>query len=160
MSVELVISFNHLILCHPSLSSYPQSFQASESFPMNLLFASGGQSIGASASVCPMSIQDWFPLGWTGLISLMSKGFSKVFCSTTIWKHQFFRLGLLYGPTLSHPYMTTRKAITLTMWTFVGKVMSLLFNTMSRFVAAFLARSIFQFHRCSHCPQWFWSPRK
>ena len=70
----------------------PQSFPASGSFPMNWLFASGGQSFGASASaeVLPMNIQGWFPLGLIGLISLQSKGLSRVFSSTTIQKHQFF----------------------------------------------------------------------
>ena len=73
-------------------SSCPQSFPASGSFPMSRLFASGGQNIGASASapVLPMNIQGWFPLGLTGFISLQSKGFSRVFSSTTFWKHQFF----------------------------------------------------------------------
>ena len=73
-------------------SSSPQSFPASGSFPKSLLFASGGQNIGASASapVLPMNIQGWLPLGLTGLISLQSKGFSRVFSSTTFWKHQFF----------------------------------------------------------------------
>ena len=76
MSIESVIPSNHLILCHP-FSCCLQSFPASGSFPVNRLFASGGQSIGtsASASVLPMNIQDWFPLGLTGLISLQSKGF-------------------------------------------------------------------------------------
>ena len=83
--------------CHPatspsavSLSSRLQSFPASGSFPVGQLFASGGQSIGASASDLPMNIQGWFPLGLTGLISLQSKGLSRVFCSTTIQNHQFF----------------------------------------------------------------------
>ena len=85
--------------CHPTtsssvalFSSCPQSFPASGSFPMNWLFASGGQSIGASASasVFPMNIQGWFPLGLTGLISLQSKGLSRVFSNTTIQKHQCF----------------------------------------------------------------------
>ena len=67
-----------------------QSFPASESFLMSQLFTSGGQSIGAPASALPMSIQGWFPLGLTGLIFLQSKGRSRVFYSTTIWKHQFF----------------------------------------------------------------------
>ena len=71
-------------------SSCLQSFPASGSFRVSLLFASGGQSIGASASVLPMNIQDRFPLGLTGLISLLSKGLSRVFSSTTVWKHQFF----------------------------------------------------------------------
>ena len=77
---------------HPLLpvSSYPQSFPATGSFPVSQLFTSGGQSIGASASVLPMTIQDWFPWGWTGWISLQSKGLSTVFSGTTIQKHWFF----------------------------------------------------------------------
>ena len=83
--------------CHPSISSSVvpfssclQSFPASGSFLMNQLFVSGGQSIGASASVFPVNIQDWFPLGWTGWISLLSKGLSRVFSNTTVQTHQFF----------------------------------------------------------------------
>ena len=67
-----------------------QSFPASRSFPICWLFAAGGQSIGASASVLPMNIQDWFHLGWTGWISLLSRGLPKVFSNTTVQKHQFF----------------------------------------------------------------------
>ena len=91
MSIESMMPFSHPILCCP-FSSWPQSFPASRSFPMSQLFTSGGQSIGASASapVLPMNIQGWFPLGWTGLISLLSKGFLRVFPNTTTWKHQFF----------------------------------------------------------------------
>ena len=82
-------------------SSCPQSFPASGSFPVSWLFASGGQSIGASASasVLPMNIQDWFPLGWTGLI-LLSKGLSKFFSNNNIQKHVFLPLSLLYGPAV------------------------------------------------------------
>ena len=85
--------------CHPTasfsvspFSFCPQFFPASEYFPMRRLFASGGQSIGASvsASVLPMNIQGWFPLGLTGLISLQSKGLSRVFSNTTVQKNQFF----------------------------------------------------------------------
>ena len=86
-SIKLVMPSNHLILCHP-LSSCPQPFPASWSFTMSQLFASGGQSIGAS--VLPMNTQDWSPLGWTGWISLQSKGLSRVFSNTTVQKHQFF----------------------------------------------------------------------
>ena len=71
-------------------SSCSQSFPASGFFPMSGLFTSGGQRIGDSASVLPMNIQGWFPLGLTGLKSLLSKGLSRVFFSTTIWKHRFF----------------------------------------------------------------------
>ena len=85
--------------CHPAISSSvipfsscPQSFPASGSFPTSQLFAWGGQSIGvtASASVLPMNTQDWSPLGWTGWISLQSKGLSRVFSNTIVQKHQFF----------------------------------------------------------------------
>ena len=85
--------------CHPTISfsvvpfsSCLQSFPASGSFPVSQFFASGGQSIGVSAStsVLPMNTQDWFPLGWTGWISLLSKGLSRVFPNTTVQKHQFF----------------------------------------------------------------------
>jgi len=95
--------------CHPtilstvtSFSSLRQSFPASGSFPMNQLFASGGQTTGAPAlaSVLPMNIQDWFPLGLTGLITLQSKEFSKVFSSITVQKHQIFNTQL-YSPTLT-----------------------------------------------------------
>ena len=90
MSIQSVMPSNHLILCHP-LSFCPQSFPESGSFPMSWLFASGVLSIGASSSATdlPMNIQDWFPLGLTGLV-LLSKGLSRVFSSTTIQKHQFF----------------------------------------------------------------------
>ena len=81
----LTISFSFTLF-----SSCPQSFSASGSFPMSWLFASGGQSIGTSASVLAMNIQGWFPLGLIGLISLQFKGLSGVFSSTTVWKHEFF----------------------------------------------------------------------
>ena len=85
MFIELLMPSNHLILCYP-LSSCLQSFQASGSFSMSQFFTSGGQSIGvsASASVLPINIQDWFPLGWTCWISLQSKGLSRVFSNTTV----------------------------------------------------------------------------
>ena len=91
MSIESVMPSNHLILCRP-LSSCLQCFPASGFFPVIQFFASGGQSIGvsASASVLPMNIQDWFPLVLTDLISLQSKGLSRVFSSTIVQKHQFF----------------------------------------------------------------------
>ena len=89
--------------CHPTISSsvipfssHLESFPASGSFQMSQLFASGGQSIGvsASASVLPMNIQDWFPLGWTGWVSLLFKGLAMVFSNTTVQKHQFFGASL------------------------------------------------------------------
>ena len=91
-----------------ALFSCPQSFPASGSFPMSWLFTSGGQSVGvsASASILPMNIQGWLPLGLAGLVSLLSKGLSRVFSNTTVQKHQFFALSFLYGPTLTsiHDY--------------------------------------------------------
>ena len=109
---------------------------------MNQLFASGGQSIGvsASASILPMTIQGWFPLGLTGWISLQSKELSSLLQhhsskASVLWCSAF------YVVQLSHPYMTTGKTIILTIWTFVSKMMSLLLNTLSRFVIAFLLRN-------------------
>ena len=133
-----VIFLSSVIPFYSSLLFSP----ASGSFPMSWLFASGGQIIGiaASASVLPMHIQYWFPLGWTGLIALEFKGLSRVFSNTTIQKHHFWCLALLMVQ-LSHLYMTTGKTIALAMRTFVGKVMSLLFNMLSRFVITFLLRS-------------------
>ena len=116
--------------CHPTISSFVvpfssclQSFPASGSFLMSQLFASSVQSIGAStsASVLPMNNQDWFPLGLTDLISLQSKGLSRVFSNTRAQKHQFFSA----QPSLwSSSHISLTQAIALTRWTFVGKVMS------------------------------------
>ena len=118
-------------------SSCLQSFPASVSFPMSQLFTSGGQSIGvsASASVLPMNILDWSPLGWTGWISLQSKGLSRVFSNTTVQKHQLCS-AFFIGTTLAstHDYW---KNHSLTRWTFVGKRMSLLFKMLSRLVITF-----------------------
>ena len=121
-----------------------QSFPASWSFLLSWLFTSGGQSIGAlaSASVLPMNIQDWFPLGWTGWIFLLSKELSGVFSSITVWKHQFFGTQPSLWSNSQHPYMTTGKTIALTIQTFVGEVMSLLFNMLSRLVIAFLPMTL------------------
>ena len=100
---------------------------------MNQLFTAGGQSIRASASGLPMNIQGWFPLGLTGLISLLSKGLSSVLSRIPVWKHQFFRAQLsLWSNSCIHTWLLG-KTIILTIWTFVGKVMSLHFNTLSRF---------------------------
>ena len=99
--------------CHPTISSSAdpfssclQSSPASGSFLISQFFASGGQSIGVSASVLPMNIQDWFPLGLTGWISLLSKGLSRVFSSTTVQKHQFFgiQLSLWSNSHILHDY--------------------------------------------------------
>ena len=128
--------------CHPTISSSvvpfsscPQSLPASGSFQMSQLFASSGQSIGVSAatSVLPMNTQYWSPLGWTAWLSLQSKGLSRVFSNTTVQKHHSSVLSFLYSPTLTS-YMTTGKTIALTRRTFVGRVISLLLNILSRLV--------------------------
>ena len=134
--------------CHPTISSsvipssHLQSFPASGSYQMSQFFPSGDQSIGvsASASVLSMNIQDWFPLGWTGWISLQCKGLSRVFSNHSS-KASTLRRSAFFIVQLSHLYMTTGKTTALTRRTFVGKVMSLLFNMLSRLVIAFLPRS-------------------
>ena len=129
---------HHLI----PFSSCLLSFPASGSFPMSQFFASGDQSIGASASasVFPKYIQDWFPLGLTGWISLQSKGLSRVFSNTTVQKH-YSSVLRFFIVQLSHPHMTTGKTIALTRWTFFGKVIPLLFNMLSSLIIVFLPRS-------------------
>ena len=135
--------------CHPTISSSvtlffscPQSFPELGSFPMSWLFPSGGQSIGSltSASVHSMNIQSWFPLGWTSWISLLSKEFSRVFSSTTIPKHQLFSAQLSLW-TNSNLYMTNGKTTVLTIQTFTGKVISLLFTVLSSDDIAFFPRN-------------------
>ena len=135
--------------CHTTISSSvilfsscPQSFPESESFPMSQLFSWGGQSIGVSAStlVLPMYTQDWSPFRWTGWISLQSKGLSSLLqhhgSKASILQHSAF-----FTVQLSRSYMTTGKTIALTRWTFVGEVMPLLLNMLSRLVITFLPRS-------------------
>ena len=150
--------------CHPTISSSVitfsclQSFPASGSFLMSQLFASGGQSIGvsASASVLPVNIQDWFPFRLTRLIFLQSKGLQHHSSKASI-----LRCSAFYVVQLSHPYMITGKTIALTRWTFVSIKMSLLFNILFRLVMAFLPRSkhllISWLHSISAV---IWSPRK
>ena len=114
--------------CHLTISSSVvpfssclQSFPAPGSFPMNQFFASGGQSIGVLASVLPMNIQDWFPLGWNIEPKRLSRVFSNTAAQKSVLRHSaFFIVQLL------RPYTTTGKTIALTRWNFVGKVMSLL----------------------------------
>ena len=130
---------------HPVVlfSSCPQSFPASGSFPMSQLFASGSQSIGVSASTCPSNEHsglisfrtDWLDaLAVQGALKSLQHNSSK---ASILWHSAFFIVQLL------HPYMTTGKTIALTRWTFVGKIMSLLFNVLSRLVITFLPRSVF-----------------
>ena len=143
-------------------SSCPQSFPASGSFPVSRLFTSGGQSMGASASatVLPMNMQGWFPLGLTGLISLQRT--LKSFLQHHTSKASILQCSAFFMVQLSHPYMTTGKTIALTIWTFVSKVISLLFNMLSKFVIAFLPRSkcLFNFMAAVTICSDFWRPRK
>ena len=142
-SLPKIMSISDAIqLSHPLLSPSPPTFNLSQHQGLSQFFASDGQSIGvsASASVLPMNIQDSFPLGWTSLISLQSKGLSSLLqhhsSKASIRQHS-----ALFIIQLSHPYMTTGKTKALTRQTFVGKVMSLLFNMLSKLVIAFLPRS-------------------
>ena len=131
---------NHLILCRPLLL-WPSIFPCIRVFSNEPVFASDGQSIGASALVLPMNIQDWFPLALTALISLQSKGLSRVFPNTTVQNNQFFSAQLsLWSNSPMHTWWLLGK-LSFDIWTFVGKVMSLPFNTLSRWVIAFLPRS-------------------
>ena len=143
MSIESVMPSKHLFLFYPLL--FPSSI-----FPSIRVFSNESvlwircQSIGvtASASVLPMNIQDWLLLGWTGWISFQSKGLSRVFSNTTVQKHQFFDAQLsLWSNSHIHIWLTTGKTTALTRWTFAGKIMSLLFNMLSRLVVTFLSRS-------------------
>ena len=133
--------------CHPTISSSVVPFSSRlQSFLVSFSSESAlrirwPKYWSFSFSINPSKeYSDWFPLGWTGLISLQSKGLSRIFSNTAVQKHQFFgtQLSLVQ---LSHLYMTTGKTIALTKWTFVGKVMSLLCNMLSRLVIAFLPRS-------------------
>ena len=123
MSIESVMPSNHLILCCPLLP--PSIFPRISVFQMSQFFASGGQSIGVSASksVLPMNTQDRFLLGWTGWNSLQSKGLSRVFSNTThSLKASILQHSAFFIVQLSHPYITTGKTIALTRRTFVDKV--------------------------------------
>ena len=134
---------SHLLsLPSSAFFSCPPSFPPSTSFPMSWLFASGGQSIGdsASATVIPMNIQDWFLLGLTGGIFLLSKGFFK-----SLLQHHYLKVSVLWHSAffiiqLSHIFMSTGKPVALTIWTFVSKLMFLLSIMLSRVARALLPR--------------------
>ena len=137
--------YNHLILCCPLLlpSIFPSIRVFSKESALHIRWPKYCFSFSISPS---MNVQDWFPLGLTGLISLLSKGLSGIFSSTRAQRHQFFSTQPSLWSNSHHPYMTTSKTIALTRRTFVSKVMSLLFNTLSRFVIAFLPRSKLSFN--------------
>ena len=124
-----------------SLLLLPWLFPSSGSFPLSQFFITGGQTIGVSAStsVLPMNIQDWFPSGLTDLLAV--QGTLKSLLQHYSSKASILRRSTFFIFQLSHPYITTGKTIDLTRWTFISKVMSLLFNMLSRLVIAFLPRS-------------------
>ena len=138
MFIESVMLSNHLILCQPLLF-LPSIFPSIRVFPKSWLFAWGVQNFGASvsASVLLMNIQVWFPLGLTGLISLTVQGTLKSLHQHHSLKASILRRSAFFMVQLSHPYRTTGKTTALTIQTFVIKVI-LLFNTLSRFVIAFV----------------------
>ena len=142
MSIELVMPSTHLILCRPLLLLPP--------IPPSIRVFSNESAHhkrrpkywSSSFSISPSNEHPGLiSLGWTGWISLQSKGLSRVFSNTTVQKHQFLWCSAFFTVQLSRPYMTTGKTIALTRQTFVGKVMSLLFNMLSRLVLTFLLRS-------------------
>ena len=141
MSIKQVMPSSHLILRYPLLllpSIFPSIRVFSNKSSLPIRWSNSGAS--ASASALPMNIQDWFPLGLTGWISLQSKGLSRIFSNTTVQKHQFFSIQPSHIQ-LSHPYTTTRKTIALTIQSFVGKVIS----PLSRLVKLFFQRRSFFF---------------
>ena len=143
------------LLLVPSILPSIRVFSNKSVIPVSQFFASGGQNIATSvsASVLPMNSQDWFPLGLTGLISLEEH---KSLLQHHSSKASILQRSAFFMVQFSHPYMTTLKAVALTRWAFVDKVMSLLFIMLSRFVIAFLPRSkCLLIHGCSHHLQWF-----
>ena len=140
-SIESVMPSSHLILCRPLLflPSIPPSIRVFSN-ESNLHMRWPNIEVSALASFLPKKSQGWSPSEWTGWISLQSKGLSRVFSNTTVQKH-LLRRSAFFTVQLSHPYMTTGKTIALTRQNFVGKVMSLLLNMLSRLVITFLPRS-------------------
>ena len=161
MFIKSVMPSNHLILCCPPLLP-PSIFLSIRVFSNELALhiRQPNYWTSGSASVLLMNIQDWFPLGLTGWICLQSKGLSRVFSIATVQKHPFLALSFLYGPTLTaiHDFW---KTIALTRWTIVSKVMTLLFNMLSRLLIAFLPRRKCLLISWLQSPSAvIWSPRK
>ena len=160
--------------CHPTISSSVapfssclQSFPASESFSMSQLFPLSGQSIRASASAInielniPMNTQGWLPLGLTGLISLQSKGLTRVFCSTMVWKHEFFGVQpSLWSNSHSYKCLLENHSFDSMKLCCQSDVSAFLMHYLGLSQLSFQGESIFQFHGSSHYLQWFWSPWK
>ena len=154
--------------CHPTISSSVvpfsnhQSFLVSGSFQMSQFFASGGQVLEFQLqhqSLQPIFRTDFFRMDWLDLLAVQRN--LKSLLQHHSSKSSILRHSALFIFQLSHPYMTTGKITALTRWTFVGKVMPLLVNMLSRLVITFFLRSkCLLFHGCSHHLQWFWSPEK
>ena len=143
---------------HPLLSPSPPAFNLSQHQGLSQWVSSFHQ-LQFQPSILPMNIQGWFPLGWLDLLAV--QGTLESLLQHHSSKASILQSSAFFMVQLSHPYMTTVKTIALTRWTFVSKIMSLLFNTLSRFVIAFLPRSKhLLFHGCSHCLWWFWSQEK
>ena len=145
-SIELVMPSSHLILCRPLLllPPIPPSIRTfSNESALHIRWPKYWSfNFSFRTSVLPVNTQDWSPLGWTGSITVQSKGLKSLLQhhsskASVLWHSAFLTV------QLSHPYMTTRKTIALTRQTFVGKVMSLCFNTLSRLIITFLPRSVF-----------------
>ena len=132
---------NHLILSSPSTALNLSQLQGLFQWVSSSHQVAKVLEFPASTSVLPMNTQDCSPLGWTGWISLHSKGLSKSLLQHHSSKESILQSSAFFTVQLSHPYMTTGKTIALTRWTFVDKVMSLLFNMLSRLVITFLPRS-------------------
>ena len=159
MSIEMVMLSNHLMLCHCPLLLLPSIFPSIRVLSNELALCIRWSDYWSfNFSISPSN-------EYSGLISLLSEELSRIFSSNTIWKYQFFSA---QSSLWSDSHICTwllEKNIALTIWTFVSKMMSLLFNTLPRFVTGFLPRSqhfffFFKFHGCSYYPQWFWSPGK
>ena len=162
MSIESVMPSNHLILCRPLLLP-PSIFPSIRVFSSeSVLHIRWTKYWSFSFNISPSNEYSGlisFRMDWLDLLAV--QGTLKSLLQHHSSKASVFRRSALFTVQLSHPYVTTGKTIALTRCTFVGKVMSLLFNMLSRLVTAFLPRAnIFSFHGCNHHLQWFWSPRK
>ena len=159
MPIESAMPSNHLILCHPLFlppSIFPNIRVFSNESALPIM---GPKYWSFSFSISPSNEHPRlisFRMDWLDLLAVQE--IPKSLLQHHSSKASILRYSAFFTVQLSHPYMTTGKTIALTRWTFVGKVMSLLFNMLSRLVITFLSRSVFLFHGCSHPLQWFWSP--
>ena len=152
---------SHLMLCQP-LFLLPSIFPCIRVFSNeSVLCIRWPKYWSFSFNISPSNEHpDWSPLEWTGWISWKYKGLARVFQKHHSWKASILRWSAFFVVQISHPYMTTGKTIALSRWTFVDKVMSLVFNMLSRLVITLLSRSKCLLISCNHHLQWFWSPPK